>query len=244
MKKILILLVLSLTLSGCMKTKEEIKVEDPSIKLCEVYIQGIQRKDQQQIQKILMGEALKAHMDFKNNNYSMDILEKDHKKVFSGEYIQIIEGTYSIALTSKDNVRYVTKVGFRYYLRNQDGWKIYKIEEQNMYNWPEGHQDKNSAAVDMVKAYIEKVASGKWEQAVTHLSGKSLDKALKVVAGGKNLRMTIENLKIQVLDGDDHSVFIIARYQVKVLEKENSVTLVFYLEKIDGQWQIFDIAEG
>ena len=121
---------------------------------------------------------------------------------------------------------------------------LFRSLNQELNDWSKERLEEKTAVSDIVKSYIEKVAAGKWDQATVHLSGGSLNRALKIVAEGNRLKMNISDLRIEALDGDGNSAFIMANYRVKVLENENMVNLIFYLEKIDGQWQIFDITEG
>lgn len=248
MKRVLLILITCLLVTGCSveAKKTEIEIKDNSnITIIKSYMKAVAKKDYEEITKNLSGEALKGHRKSINSHYNMKILDESYKAIIEGRNIQVIEGLYTIELISKENRRYITKEKYRFYLRNiYEKWKIYKIEELKIPIIKSAEGTNFDSAISSVKEYIIKVSKGKWDEAATYLAGDSLKEGLKILESKNILKMTISDLDIKVLDGNENSAFIIANYRVKAFENIKSVTLIFYVEKIDGYWRIFDITEG
>lgn len=240
MKKQLLLLVIIINvviLCGCTNKKEE------AIKnVITSYNNSIFSNDVTTAEQYL---ARQAQTNFKVNlnNY------KSTAKILSQE-VEILANNEEFAVVSADidsaiipqgkNIEVLSRDKVLYYLEKENDWKIIKTGITNNFfekklNKKLKEIDKNNVE-NIIKSYIENIASGKVLEASIYLTGNLYNDAVKYNI--KNLPVgTVSDITIDIIASTEETMVVRAKY--KFSEQERNILMIVL--KINNEWKIQDV---
>jgi len=249
LKAVLIMgsVLLTLILPGCSGKQEE------ASKTVQAYLQTITSQNWDKLPDTLSGEALqKAEV----NTRSLGKLELTQllgfntDTVIGNENFAVLDGTF---LTKQEtaNGDFISKSRQRFYLINQNNtWKIYSIETLSK-DLENAKKTENSEPTQIVKQYINDIASNNYEKAVSLLTGDLQQKGIQSLGTMNkisNLQIKISNLAVEPLGVGQNQAYITASYKATNIFSDGQQAIydkimAFDLEKLQGKWYISKIAD-
>jgi len=240
LKKQLLLLNLimgTVMLSGCSnRRKEAINSVVTS------YNTSIFANDTATAEKYLNRQALS---NFKSNvsNYksSAKILSQEVKILANNEEFALVLADIDSAIIPQGkNIEVLSRDNVLYYLEKENEWKIIKTGITNNYfdkklNKKQKEIDKNTVE-NIIKSYIENIASGKILEASEYLTANLYNDVVKYNI--KNIPIgKVKDIEFNIIASTDESMAVRAKY--KFSEQERNILIIVL--KINNEWKIQDV---
>jgi len=226
-----------LLLSGCSNKKE-----DAIKNVVLSYNNSIFSNDIATAETYLARQALS---NFKTNLNSYKstakILSQEIKVLAKNDEFAVVSANLdSVIVPQGKNIEVLSRDNVLYYLEKENEWKIIKTGITNNYfdkklNKKQKEIDKNTVE-NIIKSYIENIASGKILEASEYLTANLYNDVVKYNI--KNIPIgKVKDIEFNIIASTDESMAVRAKY--KFSEQERNILIIVL--KINNEWKIQDV---
>ena len=189
--------------------------------------------------------ARQAQSNFKANlngyKSTAKILFQEVKILAKNEEFALVSLDIDSAITPQGkNIEVLSRDRVLYYLEKENDWKIIKTGITNNFfdkklNKKPKEIDKNNVE-NIIKSYIENIASGKVLEASIYLTGNLYNDAVKYNINNIPIG-TVKDIELDTIASTEDTMVVRARY--KFSEQERNILMVVL--KINNEWKIQDV---
>lgn len=251
MKKVLLLCILILIVSGCagrstdndVLNKQVITEKESTaepIDTIERYNKAVSEGNWDKAKTWLDGQAKKTfEANLKQYKNTTSLLQQENQFETKGEEFCIVKSKVDLEIKSNTGSKLIRK-WMRYFLVKRTVWKIVKAEEMQ-FQYPQNisipqNPDNDKEAVDTVKTFVKYSVQGDIEKASMYLSGNLLNRAEKYkindIPGTK-----LDSIDVKVLGESEDEKFVFAEYTAG----EKKLNALFHLIRIKDHWLINEL---